>query len=100
MLDALGGIVAPVGLAVGWAIHAMKVSHGQGELKQRVKALEEGISDFREVRDSVIRMEGRMENLESLMGELRDGLVWMTKSAPLYGPPTPPSRPARARAAK
>lgn len=100
MLENMGWIIAAAVAVVGWAIHAMKLSHSHGELNQRVKTLEATAGDHREVRDAMIRLEGKFESMEAILGELKDGLVWMTKSAPMYGPPAPPSRPARARAAK
>lgn len=92
MTEYIPAIIAVIAMCVGWAVHAVKISHGHGELKQRVKALEDNSHDFRDVRDSVIRMESEITSLKGLMSELRDGLVWMTKSAPMYGPPAPPSR--------
>ena len=100
MLENMGWIIAGIVGLVGWAIHAMKISHNYGSMNQRVKTLEDTAGDHREVRDGMIRMDGRLQAMESTLTELKDGLVWMTKSAPMYGPPAPPSRPSRARSGK
>lgn len=100
MLENMGWIIGGAVAVVGWAIWAMKVSHAWGGLDQRMKAIEASMSGHQEVRDSVIRMEGEIKAMRDTLGELKDSLVWLTKSAPLYGPPAPPSRAARTRAAK
>lgn len=100
MFENAGWIIAGVALIVGWAVHAMKISHNYGALNQRVTSLEESAGDHREVRDGMIRMEGRLQAMEDTLRELKDGLVWMTKSAPMYGPPSPPRTRAGNRAAK
>lgn len=100
MIENMGWIIAGVVAIMGLAAHLVKISHSQGELNQRVKTLEATAGDHREVRDAMIRLEGKFESMEAVLGELKDGLVWMTKSAPMYGPPSPPSRPARPRPAK
>lgn len=99
MLENMGWIVAASVAVVGWVVLAMKFSHTHGALDQRVKTLESTAGDHREVRDTMIRLEGRIGSIEGILGELKDGMVWMTKTAPpMYGPPAPPGRPARAKA--
>lgn len=102
MLENMGWIVGGAAAVVGWAIHAMKISHAWGGLDQRIKAVEASVVGHQEVRDSVIRMEGEIKAMRDTLGELKDSLTWLTKTAPspMYGPPAPPSRPARARAGK
>lgn len=97
MIENMGWIIAVVVAVIGWAIHAIKFGQSYGALDQRVKALEIAASDHRDVRDTMIRLETRMGAIEAVLGELKDGLVWMTKTAPMYGPPGPAPR---SRAAK
>lgn len=100
MLENMGWIVGGAVAVVGWAIHAMKISHAWGGLDQRMKAIEASVSGHQEVRDSVIRMEAELKSMTATLAELKDSLVWLTKSAPMYGPPAPPAHAPRARAAK
>lgn len=93
MFENMGWVIAGVVAVVGWAIHAMKVSHNYGSLNQRVLNLEETVGDHREVRDSMIRMESEMKAMVASISEMKDNLVWLTKAAPMYGPPAPPSQP-------
>lgn len=93
MLENMGWVIAGVVAVVGWAIHAMKVSHNYGSLNQRVKNLEDTAGDHREVRGTMIRVESEMKAMAASIAESKDNLVWLTKSAPMYGPPAPPSQP-------
>ena len=38
-------------------------------------------------------VESEMKAMAASIAELKDNLVWLTKSAPMYGPPAPPSQP-------
>lgn len=96
----IGAVIAACSLAIGSLAYAVKISMFAGRLETRVIHLEGAASDNKEVRDLVIKMAERQEHMNTTLEKLSQELVWMTKSAPMYGPPAPAPatpRPTRAR---
>lgn len=81
MIEHIGPYVPSIGMAVAWAIHAMKVAAGHGELKQRVVHLEQAVTDTKAVRDGFIRLESKFEEVSKDISDIKDGLTWVTRVA-------------------
>lgn len=81
MIEHFGPYVPSIGMAVAWAIHAMKVASGHGELKQRVVHLEQAVTDTKALRDGFVRLESKVETVGHDIAEIKDGLRWVTRVA-------------------
>lgn len=89
MSIAFGAVVAACTLALTAIAYAVRISMHAGRLETRVNHLESAAGDNRDVRDLVIKMGAQMDHMSATITKLSEELVWMTKSAPLYGPPSP-----------
>lgn len=81
MIEHIGPYVPSIGMAVAWAIHAMKVAAGHGELKQRVVHLEAAVTDTKALRDGFVRLESEIQGVSRDISEIKDGLKWVTRVA-------------------
>lgn len=96
----VGAVIAACSLSLGAIAYAVKISMFAGRLETRVVHLESAAGDNREVRDLVIKMGAQMDHMSAAIQKLSEELVWMTKSAPMYGPPAPPPQRTRTRTTK
>lgn len=93
----IGAVIAACSLSLGAIAYAVKISMFAGRLETRVNHLESASGDNRDVRDLVIKMGAQMDHMSLTIAKLSEELVWMTKSAPMYGPPPPPAPPPQRR---
>lgn len=81
MIEHIGPYVPSIGMAVAWAIHAMKVASGHGELKQRVLHLEKAVSDTAALKEGFVVLQADIKRVSEDIAEIKDGLKWVTRVA-------------------